>query len=281
MEATKSREGQRLGRAAVVIAAMAFSGVVGATTIQTVVAYDPVACSQFLNMVKMAGVPDMSDAQLCDFRFERLPPAITKHFVAIAWKPLVVEDPVAMYRRMWQAHEIKGDANNLHPGPDLIRAAQQAAADHNLGFYTAQVQLQGKGPMITVVKMDVMRSCTIPPSYMMPIGLPFYALYKSSSLQEPLAIDPPPDDGEQMMLWKGKALRVPVLMNVDMYWLPPSIGDVPMVYFNQLTMNSLEPSGVKSGMYRDTVYSYGRCAYNLLSKTKPTGTKEMRKESMP
>lgn len=278
---TQERGEHWLCRILVVVTALAFSGAVGAgTTIKTVVAYDHLACRQFLNMVKTAGIPEMSDAQLCDFRFERLSPSIAKHFTAIEWKPLEVKDPVAMYHRMWVANETKDGTENIHFAPDYLGAAREAAADHNLGFYTAQVQLQGKGPAVTVVKMDVLRACTKLPAYLRNMPMPFYALYKGVTLQHPLPIDPPPNFGLQMMLWDRDGQQIPYMMQVLYEWGGP-VPFHPVDYSNEVDMNSLVPAKAKSGIYRDTVYMYGRCGYDLSSKTKPIGTPTSSKESKP
>lgn len=276
------RGNRGLQQALVAIAFLTLSGLAGArTTIKTIAAHDPLACRQFLDMVKAAGIPEMSDAQLCDFRFERLPPSIAKHFTAIDWKPLEVKDPVAMYRRMWVTNKINDGHNNMHFAPDFLAAARGAAADHNLGFYTAQVRLQGKGPEVTVVKMDVLRGCTKLPAYLKNMPMPFYALYKGPLLQHPLPIYLPPYDGEQMMLWGQDGQQIPYLMHVFYKWESPIIPGRPADYSNVADMNSLVPAKVKSGIYRDTVYLYGRCAYVLRSKTLPTGATTPSKESKP
>jgi hypothetical protein len=75
-------------------------------------------------MARAAGIPDMSNAH----------------------------NPAEMYRRM-RNQEFFCHLVNL--GPELIAAA--AAADHNLDFYTMQVQLAEQGPRLTVVKMDVLQ----------------------------------------------------------------------------------------------------------------------------
>lgn len=264
-------------RMLVAVAALILSSVAAAgTTIKTVVAYDALACRQFLDMAKAAGIPEMSDAQLCDFRFERLSPSVAKHFAAIDWKPLKVEDPVAMYGHMWIANK----GVHVVDGPQwssLMNATRDAAADHNLGFYTAQVQLQGKGPVVTVLKADVVRGCSVLPQYLKDMPIPFYAVYKGPSLQHPIPFWLPPEN-TQMMLWKNKGLRIPVLTEVSPWWIR-AVG--MSYYFNQLTLQSLIPSPLNNSMYPDTIYNYGRCDYNLTSKTKPLGTDAAIRESQP
>lgn len=263
----------RLRRILVAMAALTLSSGAGAvTTIDTIVNGDHLACRQFLAMVKMAGIPEMSDAQLCDFRFARLPPSKLEHFTALHWEPLEVTDPVALYQRMRMDNVVKGFVRSLQPPwPNLLKATGEAAADHNLGFYTTQVQLQGKGPMVTVVKMDVIRGCVQLPKYLHVMGIPFYALYKGPKLKHPLHVAPAPD-GRQMLLWESKGLHIPVLMEVLPYWSSPDKLDRPVAYFNQMTMNSLVPSRLPEGTVHDVIYSYGTCQYNLWSKTEPVGT---------
>jgi hypothetical protein len=95
------------GRAQVLLAVMALActGTTGAAvSIKTVVNSDPAACGSLLAMVKAAGVLNMSDEQLCDFRFARLPSSQTKGFAFPTWTVLPVDDPPAMYFRLLHAN---------------------------------------------------------------------------------------------------------------------------------------------------------------------------------
>lgn len=239
-----------------------------ATTIETSADEDPVLCGQFLEMIKAAGIPEMSDAQLCDFRFEQLPPAKTRHFASVHWDPLEVKDPAAMYYRMRMANVSGPPSNDGPPWPNLMKALAEAVADHNIAFETTQVQLQGKGPEVTVTKMDAVRSCSQLPKYLHVMGVPYYAIYKGKALQHPLRIWIP-HESWQMMLWKHKGLQIPVLLEIWPYWGPPV--PEPHDYLNIVTLDTLVPDEVATGKFRDTVSNYGTCAYDLRPKTKPTG----------
>ncbi|MDE2154593.1 MAG: hypothetical protein KGJ32_01675 [Xanthomonadaceae bacterium] len=257
----------------VAIVAMGLSGLAGAagTTIKAIVGRDSLACQQFLAMVKAAGIPDMSDAQLCDFRFARLPVFKANHFTAIDWRPLEVKDPLEMYRHMRMANVQGPPANDGPPWPDLMKAVAEAKADHNLGFRTAQVQLQGKGPEVTVVEMDVIRNCSKLPKYMLHVGVPYYAIYKNVALQHPLRFWIP-HESWQMMLWSHNGLQVPVLLGLQSSWSPPIPQAKLVAYLNTVTLDTLVPNKAATGKFHDTVSNYGSCAYDLWSKTKPNGT---------
>ena len=239
-------------------------------TIRTKADGDPVLCGQFLEMINAAGIPEMSDAQLCDFRFDRLLPAKTKHFTTVHWNPLEVKDPVAMYHRMRMANVSGLPSNDGPPWPNLMKALAEAVADHNIAFYTTQVQLQGKGSEVTVVKMDVVRNCRKLPRYMQHMGVPYYAIYKGKTLQHPLRIWIP-HESWQMMLWKHKGLQIPVLLEIWPQWVGHLSGG-PHDYLNIVTLNTLVPDNASAGKFHDTVSNYGTCEYDLWSKTKPTGT---------
>lgn len=268
------------GRVLVLALALALSTSAGAvTTIKTSVYNDPLLCKQFFGMVKAAGIPEMSDAQLCDFRFARLPPSIAKRFTAIDWKPLKVKDPVAMYRSMRMANLSRPAGRAGPPWPHLMKAAAEAAADHNLGFYTAKVKLQGKGLDVTVVKMDIVRGCSKLPPSLKTMGIPYYAIYKGATLKHPLRFWIPLESSE-MVFWNGKGINMPVLLTVFPYWGPPIAGATD-TYFNEVTASTLVPDNVKSGPFRDTVSDYGVCQEDMRASTKPAGTSVYTEESQP
>ncbi|WEN14718.1 hypothetical protein PY254_16015 [Rhodanobacter sp. AS-Z3] len=259
-------------RSRLIVAAMALlcTTAAGAATIKTIVANSPLLCRQFLTMVKVAGVPKMGDKQLCDFRFERLLSSKTKHFTTIDWKPLEVKDPLAMYRHMRMANVQGPPANDGPPWPDLMNAVAEAAADHDVGFYTTQVQLQGKGPKVTVVEMDVLRNCSNLPRFMRHVGVPYFAMYKDVGLQHRLRFWIP-HERSQMMLWNHNGLQMPVLLGIQPYWGAPIGGGLPHSYLNVVTLDTLVPDNMPAGEFHDTVSNYGVCAYDLWSKIKPIG----------
>lgn len=261
-----------------VLALFCATSAAAATTIKTKVNEDPEMCSQFLEMIKAAGIPEMSNAQLCDFRFEQLPPAKTRHFSTVHWRPLEVKDPAAMYFRMRMANVAGPPSNDGPPWPNLMKALAEAVADHNIAFDTTQVQLQGKGPKVTIVKMDVVRNCSLLPKYLGVMGVPYYAIHKGQALQHPLRIWIP-HESWQMMLWKHKQLQIPVLLGIWPNWGPPLPG--PHDYLNILTLDTLVPDNVANGKFHDTVSNYGRCDYDLWSETEPTGTPTSDKKSQP
>jgi hypothetical protein len=157
----------------VAVLALACTGTTGAAvSIKTVVNSDPAACGSLLAMVKAAGVLNMSDEQLCDFRFARLPPSQTKGFAFPTWTVLPVDDPPAMYFKLLNVNMAPDKVSSYgYPWPELTSAAKQAAADRNLVFSRTELPLEGKGAPLTFVQMDAKQCSTR--DYMRHLTIPY------------------------------------------------------------------------------------------------------------
>jgi uncharacterized membrane protein YidH (DUF202 family) len=197
-------------RSCVAFVSFVCSACVGAATIQTVVNDKPPMCAQLQKMIEAAGVPQMTDAQLCDFRFARLPRSMTFGFTFPHWQEIAVADAPSMYLRMLVANRAPRSAA---PPLDLSWArdrATQAALDHNLAFYRTTLPLDGRN--VTFVAMDIMRCSKLP--YMRDLGFPYYATYDQPDFREPepsFTIT----DGVQIALW-GKT--TPVRLEIFNHW---------------------------------------------------------------
>ena len=163
-------------------------------------------------MVKAADMAHMTDSQLCDFRFGRLPSGMTKGFAFPQWKEIPVGDPAAMYQRMVAANRAPHSA--AKPPSDLanrVDAVVQAAREHNLQFYKAQLQFNGKA--VTFVLMDIIRCARS--SYMErfpPI------LYRAAFEDDDLNRAIPSDIGGygEVAIWHG---NFPVLLTSFHRWM--------------------------------------------------------------
>lgn len=137
-----------LARGIVLMGAMAWSLAAGAVTIREVVNSSPALCKQFVGILKAADVPHMTDAQLCKFHFDQLPPSVTKGFTFPHWKKLKVSDPLEMYKQMvlanWPSNIELGAPpqaffagfKGMYKTYELLR---QAAHEQAIRFYTATV----------------------------------------------------------------------------------------------------------------------------------------------
>lgn len=214
MRNTLDRVWLRLGSA---LAAMTASIAVGAVTIKTEINAQPAMCGQLLHMIKAAEIPQMTNAQLCDFRFATLPPSTIKGFTFPHWRPLAVTDAPAMFMQM-----IKGNRapDSVARQPDLSalhNAAIQAAQDHNLAFYTATLPMGARN--ITFVMMDIQRCSKLP--YMSVLDHPFYATYEQGDLRVPVPTDVN-TGSDELAFWDGAML---VGISISDRWL--LIGNPP------------------------------------------------------
>lgn len=244
-------------RVAMGVAAMLCTGWVGAaTTIQTVVDSDHLACRRLLDMVKAAGVLTMTDAQLCDFRFARLPPAMTKGFTFPRWEEISVSDPTAMYFRLRTANVVpRSPATSSSPWPSYMKAVGQAVNDNNLAFYKTDLQLEGKGASVTFVQMDIKKCSGFPP-YVKEIAAPFYAIFDHSNFQHPEPVSNAPES-EQVALWKN---HIPIQLSIWPYWSSLSADDPTSLI--QVTMEGLARSSV-DGPFYGAIHAYSVCAFNI------------------
>lgn len=149
--------------------ALALSTSAGAVTITQSVNRNPELCKQFLAMVKAAGVPHMTDAQLCSFSFAKLPASETKGFAFPKWTTLPVANAESMYRKMALANRAAYPKYpDLPKGSSVVFAQIGAEAKrHNVTFYTATLptslwssasyltatQRKAMPPSLTFVKM--------------------------------------------------------------------------------------------------------------------------------
>jgi hypothetical protein len=255
-------EVKRHGRVRLLTAmvALACTGTTGAAvSIKTVVNSDPAACGSLLAMVKAAGVLNMSDEQLCDFRFARLPPSQTKGFAFPTWTVLSVDDAPAMYFRLLHANLAPDEVSNYgYPWSDQINAARQAAADNNLVFYKTELQLEGKGSPLTFVQMDI-KQCSKRP-YLKVIGFPAYAVFDQFDLKNPLPVKPSWTSDTQIFLWES---RIPVEINITNQWFRIDDRSKAM----QITMQGLARSAM-DGVFHGAIHDYPVCAFNILNTAK-------------
>ena len=234
---------------------------------KTIVNSDHAACASLLAMVKAAGVPDMSDEQLCDFRFARLPASQTKGFAFPTWTEMPVADPAAMYFKLLDANLAPDKVSNYgYPWTEETKAARLAAADHNLVFSKTELPLDGKGDPLTFVQMDVQRCSTLP--YMKNIRLPYYAVFDRTDLQHSkpvkMSVDP-----SQIVLWKS---HIPVEISLWNSWGWNRFAlDPPMIVVTLQGLVQASPDGQFAG----DIYSYQVCQFDIFNTAKP------HKESKP
>ncbi|WP_199100681.1 hypothetical protein [Dyella sp. ASV21] len=217
---------QGWGRVLAGLIAWAFSVGVGAATIKTVVNEKPPLCGQLLDMIKAAGIPQMTNEQLCDFRFAQLPPSKTQGFTFPSWHEVAVADPASMYLKLIVANRPPHAPYGL---PDLSKhreAANQAVRDHNLAFYMTTLSVSeltddvNTSPTMTVsrrnltfILMDIRHCSRLP--YMGILDHPYHAAFESSDLQTPVPTGA--ISGMQIALWKNE---FPVRIIVNDRWMP-------------------------------------------------------------
>ena len=251
-------------RAGVALTSMAFAGLVGAVSIQTMLNSDHQACGALLDMVKAAHVPQMTDQQLCNFRFARLPPSVTTGFAFPVWTEMTVIDAPALYFKLLSSHlRPHGPSNLGYPWPDLMKGAQQASDDHNLIFSKAELQLEGKPPARTFVAMDT-RRCSNQP-YKGQIGFPFFGVFYQADLKEPEPVVAAPFLGAQIALWKK---NIPVEIVVSDRWIATP-GTPPTIRVVLEGLQKVPPKGQGLGYRDEYVYSYPVCDFKISRKSQP------------
>lgn len=127
---------------------MSWSTAAGAGTIREIVNSNPQLCHQIVDILKTAGVPSMTDAQLCKFHFDQLPASMTKGFAFPQWTELNAADPLETYKQMVLANWPTNQALGAPPQAffRLLRGVYQnyevlrrATDEHAIHFYTATV----------------------------------------------------------------------------------------------------------------------------------------------
>lgn len=136
-----------LAQSALLIGTMVWSLEAGAVTIREVLNSSPKLCDQFVSILKTAGVPYMTDTQLCQFQFDQLPASTTKEFTFPRWTKLSVSDPAEMFKRIVLARWSVSWANSATPEQffgNYIQGLNQsyqlvlrAANERALNFYEA------------------------------------------------------------------------------------------------------------------------------------------------
>lgn len=135
-------------RGIALLGAMSWSLAAGVVTIREVVNSNPQLCHQFVDILKTAGVPQMTDAQLCKFHFDQLPASVTKGFTFPQWTELKVTDPLKMYKQMVLANWPSNIALGAPPEAffagfqgwyQTYKLFQQAVHEHAVDFYAATV----------------------------------------------------------------------------------------------------------------------------------------------
>lgn len=233
MRAIHLRHQRLLMHGIVLMLAMSWSLTAGAVTITRSVNRNPELCRQFLAMVKVAGVPHMTDAQLCDFSFAKLPASKTAGFTFPTWKELPVANTQDMYIKMVLANRA------AYPkGPRLTRNFDSVLASlrneiqhHNVTFYTTTLpislwssapslntaQRKAMPPSLTLVEMrvpDCSRSST---NF---VGGRSYAFFIKPELTASI-----PQlslyDGTEIAVWKDRhGEEWPVSIEVSYFWWP-------------------------------------------------------------
>jgi hypothetical protein len=104
--------------------AFAFATAAGAVTMHSVIDFDKRECDVFKKMIIEADVAHLTDKQLCDFRFARLPSSKTAGFTFPNWTGLKVDDPVEVFRKASEGNMRPGRPEELgYPRPDIIESA--------------------------------------------------------------------------------------------------------------------------------------------------------------
>lgn len=211
------RLSKRLTRMLAGAFAFSFVAVAGATTMKTVIAFDKKECDVFRKMIVEADVAHLTDKQLCDFRFARLPSSKTAGFTFPHWSQLKVDDPVEVFRKSSEGNMRPNRPVELgYPRPDIIESATIAAGAGNLGFYTTDVQLERKGPTMTLLSADFI-SCPAS-DFDDEMGLPALWVFRDRELlrQEPMSPSSLTTDGAQVALRGG---TVPVTLTIFDRWV--------------------------------------------------------------
>jgi hypothetical protein len=207
---------------------MAWSLAAGAVTITRSVNRSPELCRQFLAMIKAAGVPHMTDAQLCALSFAKLPASKTAGFTFPEWKVLPVANPPRMYFKMYLANWPPHGRARLPMGLDgAIATIEHAVQRHDVAFYTVTLptslwfspsltaaQRKVMPPSLTFVKMQI-PDC----SRANLAGTRYYAFFTKPNLSASI-----PQmslyNGSEIALWKDLHGREwPVGIYVSPLWL--------------------------------------------------------------
>lgn len=193
---------------------------VGATTIKTEVNSNPKMCSEFLKMVKEAGVPQMTDDQLCNFRFTKLSPSKTTEFTFPNWQKTAVANPSSMYLMMMKAN--RGEHSAASPPfhlSDQLKAVTDASFDKNLAFYVGSMTFEGRP--ISFMYMDILR-CSRKPYMANYPPIKYRTAYEGADLKKPI----PSEFGGsgELAIWKNKN---PVILNSFDRWVTSLPGERP------------------------------------------------------
>ncbi|GGA41133.1 hypothetical protein GCM10010981_32920 [Dyella nitratireducens] len=178
-------------------------------------------CGEFLQMVKEAGVPQMTDDQLCNFRFTKLPPSKTKEFTFPDWKKVAVADPSSTYLTMMKANRGEHSVANLPLNlSDQIKAVADASSDKNLAFYTGSMTFEGRA--ISFMYMDTLR-CSKKPYMANYPPIKYRAAYEGADLKKTI----PSEFGGsgELAIWKNTN---PVILDSFDRWVAALPGDRPV-----------------------------------------------------
>lgn len=220
-----------LAKAILLMGAMGWSLIAGAVTITQSVNRNPELCRQFLAMVKAADVPHMTDAQLCDFSFAKLPASKTAGFTFPTWNVLPVANAQDMYVKMVLANRA------AYPkGPRFTRNFDAVLASlrneiqhHNVTFYTTTlpISMWSTAPYLTTTQRKAMPSSLTLVEMRVPdcsrsrtnfVGGRSYAFFTKPDLTASI-----PQlslyDGSEIALWKDRhGKEWPVAVEVPPYW---------------------------------------------------------------
>jgi hypothetical protein len=212
LASVRARFLRSLGWSALITVSTATAGTV---TLRTVDESDKDACEALRNMVVAADMAHMTDEELCDFRFSRLPPAKTIGFTFPDWKRLSVADPVETFR--------KAIVDDMRPGKKKLGYATSAMLESvsinsgagNLSFYTSEVKISGEGSDTTLLLADISSCRNGDVNNEMGAPAVFAFRDRERTSQEPMSPSSWATGGAQVALWKG---NIPIRLTNSTSW---------------------------------------------------------------
>lgn len=277
-----TRHRKLLARGIVLVTAMSWSLTAGAATIREVVNSSPQLCHQFESVLKTAGVPNMTDAQLCKFQFDQLPASMTTGFAFPQWTKLQVSDPLEMYKRMvlanWRTDWAKSVppqdffGNYIEGQYESYKAVVQASDADAVTFYTAILPAREwsgvNGVHSNIVKflpkhfyMVQMRLSLCTDKASQNVTGNVYAASYQPNMEKP--VDASSLSG-YLILWRDSLF----LIHVGGQWIDQPVMSRP-TFGAEVTVLQWHPSSKHSKMYRPQPYRAGFsagptvCSYSI------------------
>jgi hypothetical protein len=235
--------------------AVASTATAGTVTMHTITDFDKTTCAAFRKMVVAADIAGMTDQQLCDFRFARLPASATKGFTFPRWKELKVSDPVETFRSVSLGNMHRAGHTAGYPTDLVLESVSVNSKANNLRFYTTDVQYQGKGPVATLLLADVV-SCP-KGTFNNEMDAPALFSFNDQNLtkQEPMDPSSAASAGTELAFWKG---NIPVVLSISNRWIKLSSQPGP-----GLDVELMSWYRRKDGDDPEYIYEYPVCAVTL------------------